>query len=249
MASPRAHHIHNLVAFYNGVTASVDKGRATDIAYQEFCKAFDTISQYTSKLERDGFEGQAIQWTRNWLDGHSQRVMVNGSKSWWRPVMSGVPQSFPQDWRSSTSLSVTVIRIENTLIGFADDTKLNGAVGILEGKDTIQRELDSIKMHGHKNLTRFNKTSRKLYFCQDSPRYENRLREEDIKNDPGEKYMRVLVDEKLDVSQQWCALAAWKANSFLGCIKRGVVSREEEEVIIPFYSALMRPHLEYCPQA
>ena len=59
-----------------------------------------------------------------------------------------------------------------------------------------------------------------------------------------QKNLVVLVDSMLAMSQQH-ALVDKKANDVLGCIKKSVTSRLREVML---YSALMRPHLDYCVQ-
>ncbi|PKU39983.1 rna-directed dna polymerase from mobile element jockey-like [Limosa lapponica baueri] len=171
----------NLVAFYDGVTISVDKGRPTDVVCLEFSKAFDTVPHdiLLFTLERYRFDGWTVQWITNGLDGCIQRR-------------------------------------ECILSKFADDTMLSGAVGMPEGRDAIQRDLDKLEKWAHVNVIRINKAKyRVLNMDWGKPSINTGLGNEGIESSPVKKDLGLLVDEKVDMSWQY-VLTVQKANCILG---------------------------------
>ncbi|KAI8481821.1 hypothetical protein Bbelb_404260 [Branchiostoma belcheri] len=228
-------------------TQLLERGEAVDTVYLDFRKAFDAVphQRLLSKLEAYGVRGKLRDWVKDFLVQRKQRVVVNGKQSSWSTVKSGIPQGSVL----GPVLFVVYINdmpevVSSTVRIFADDSKLYHGIKGREDHDTLQRDLEALKVWSSTWQLPFNVDKCKvLHLGSGNNGLNYTLGDQDLLKTEEEKDLGVIVDHHLKFCTH-TATAKNKGNQMLGLIKRSFAHLDEQTLPILF-KTMVRPHLEY----
>jgi ribonucleases P/MRP protein subunit RPP40 len=243
----------NLLEFLESVTSSLDRGVPVDIVYLDFAKAFDKVprKRLIQKVIAHGLHPELVKWIDAWLTGRKQRVVVNGKKSTWQEVLSGVPQGSvlgPILFLIYINDLDGAARLANIVKKFADDTKLGKEVRAEKDREELQQALDELCEWANTWGMSFNVSKcRVMHTGHNNPRYQYTMNGEVLKETEEETDIGVTVTANMKYSAQ-CRKAARTAQTVLAQVSRAFHFRDRN-VFIRLYTTYVRPHLEFSVPA
>ena len=241
----------NLLTFLDKVSGCLDSGENIDVVFLDFAKAFDKVphKRLEKKLKSHGITGKLLKWITEWLHNRKQRVCVNGSKSGWQLVLSGVPQgSVLGPILFLIYINDLDCGISNWILKFADDTKIFGITNDIYQQLKLQEDLNTLFQWSSEWQMLFNIDKCKvMHLGRHNALQKYTLNNQALATVSHEKDLGVVISEDLKASQQ-CSQAYSKASKMLGLLNRTIIYKSQE-ILLRLYKSLVRPHLEYCTAA
>ena len=140
--------LSQLLSHFDTITMLLEQGLGVDVIYLDFAKAFDKVDIGITlrKLQRMGIGGNLGRWLFSFLNGRTQTVVVDGSRSQPGPVLSGVPQG---SVLGPLLFLVLLGDIDEQVVhsfvsSFADDTRVGKSIGSTDDARLLQEDLDKI---------------------------------------------------------------------------------------------------------
>ena len=231
-------------------SAELDEGNNITVAYLDFQKAFDTVPhrRLLLKLKTYGIQGNCLSWIEDFLSSRYQTVTINGEKSQPRDVTSGIPQG---SVLGPTLFTIFINElpsiVESLVYLFADDTKIFRKMTVPSDSDDLQQDLNTLHEWTDTWLLRFHPGKCKIMNIGPkdiSSTYTLPNSTTSLLETTNEKDLGVIIDSKLTFRQHMTEKVK-TANKMLGIIRRSF-SNLTPTNLKKLYTAMVRPHLEYC---
>ena len=234
-------------------TQALDLGNSIDIIYMDFKKAFDKVphQRLIYKIRALGINEEITLWIKDYLTDRTQKVIINGKSSEWKPVTSGIPQG---SVLGPLLFVIYINDLPNSIISdiymFADDTNIFKIITSDIDCQILQTDLNELKKWTDTWLLELHPDKCKtmtLGKIDHNPRYYLDTTEDnpfEISRTEEEKELGVIFDSKLTFD----AHISEKVNK---ATKMTMVIRRTFQFFnnynfIPLYKALVRSHLDYA---
>ena len=249
-----------LVKVMNDLLLAADKGQEAILILLDYSAAFDTLDHQVllHRLEFDyGITGNVLQWVKSYLDGRSQRVIVNGSCSERFAIPNGVPQGSvigPLMYILYTGPLGEIINSHRGIehATYADDTQIYMIMKPADQGDAMQRLaacIDDIKRWSFENKLKLNELKTEMLHVSSKFRNSSRLPSLDMEsgsicNSESVRDLGVFIDTHLSLNQHIrniCRCASWGICK-IGKIRKYLDKSATECIVHAFISS----HLDYC---
>jgi len=243
----------NLLEYLEDITRGLDEGKSLDVIYLDFAKAFDKVpvARLMKKLESFGVEGEVLRWVKSWLTNRKQRVLVDGAKSSWREVLSGVPQG---SVLGPVLFVIFINDLEDTVTAnqilkmFADDTKVGQDVSGADGCEELQNTLNRLWKWVTDWGMAFNvEKCHVMHFGKNNSKHKYEMDGRVLEESAKEKDVGVLISNDGKPSAH-VKKAASTATAVLNQILRTFHYRDRI-TYLRLYAQYVRPHLEFAAPA
>ena len=245
--------VKQLLSITYEIYKAFDKAQDMIAVFLDISRAFDRVwhEGLIFKLKEIGIEGEYIKIVKDFLADRKQRVVIDGKKSDWTSIESGVPQgSILGPLLFLVYINDLIDSVESDIRIFADDTFIF-RIFDPSSIDALNRDLERITRWAHQWKMVFNPDATKpaigVIFTRSNVKrvLPNKLvfNGYDVIMEDETKHIGMILDEKLNFESHLSAKIS-KARQGLGLMKH-LKKWVKYNTLETIYKMYIRPHLDY----